>query len=69
MKTKLQAQGAKLQDANLEVHGNVKFAFFSGGLTHWPHSSSFLELPYRILHMNPKKELLWGLWVVSTGAA
>ena len=21
----------------------------------------FLGLPYRILHMNPKKELLWGL--------
>ena len=28
-----------------------------------PHSSFFLGLPYRILYMNPKKELLWGLWV------
>ena len=26
-------------------------------------SSSFLGLPYRILNMKPKKELLWGLWV------
>ena len=26
-------------------------------------SSSFLGLPYRILYMNLKKELLWGLWV------
>ena len=25
------------------------------------HSSSFLGLPYRILNMNPKKELLWSL--------
>ena len=33
--------------------------------THRPHSSSFLGLPYRILHMNPKKELLWGLWVMQ----
>ena len=31
-----------------------------------PQSCSFLGLPYRILFMNPKKELLWGLWVVST---
>ena len=23
----------------------------------------FLGLPYRILNMNPKKELLWSLWV------
>ena len=25
------------------------------GPTHRPHSSSFLGLPYRILHMNPKR--------------
>ena len=31
--------------------------------THRPQSSSFWGLPYRILNMNPKKELLWGLWV------
>ena len=31
--------------------------------THRPQSSSFLGLPYRILYRNPKKELLWGLWV------
>ena len=31
--------------------------------THRPQSSSFLGLPCRILIMNPKKELLWGLWV------
>ena len=31
--------------------------------THRPLSSSFLGLPYRILHMNHKKELLRGLWV------
>ena len=34
------------------------------GFTDRPHSSSFLGLPYRILNMNPNKELLWGLWVV-----
>ena len=31
--------------------------------THRPLSSSFLGLPYRILNMNHKKELLRGLWV------
>ena len=37
---------------------------FSGvGPTHRPLSSSFLELPYRILNTNHKKELLRGLWV------
>ena len=30
--------------------------------THGPHSSYFWGLPYRILNMNPQKELLWGLW-------
>ena len=37
-------------------------------LTHRPQSSSFLGLPHRtkrILNMNPKKELLWGLWVLT----
>ena len=32
-------------------------------LSHRPLSSSFLGLPYRILDMNHKKELLRGLWV------
>ena len=32
--------------------------------THRLRSSSFLGLPYRILYMNPQKELLWSLWVV-----
>ena len=31
--------------------------------THRLHSSSFLGLPYRILNINHKKELLWSLWV------
>ena len=35
------------------------------GATHRPQSSSFLGLPYRILNMNPKRELLWGLWLES----
>ena len=38
------------------------------GLSHRPQSSSFLGFPYRILNMNPKKELLWGLWVVLRAA-
>ena len=33
------------------------------GTTHRPLSSSFLGLPYRILNINHKKELLRGLWV------
>ena len=35
--------------------------------TQRPQSSSFLRLPYRILNMNPQKELLWGLWVKFSG--
>ena len=31
--------------------------------THGPLSSSFLGLPYRILNVHHKKELLRGLWV------
>ena len=30
-----------------------------GGYAHRPQSGSFLGLPYRILNMNPRKELLW----------
>ena len=37
------------------------------GSTQRPQSSSFLGLPYRILNMNPQKELLWGLWVGYRG--
>ena len=37
-----------------------------GDFTHRPLSSSFLELTYRILNINHKKELLRGLWGVST---
>ena len=33
--------------------------------THRLHNSSFLGLPYRILNMNHKKELLWSIWVKS----
>ena len=28
-----------------------------------PKVVPFLGLPYRILYMNPQKELLWGFWV------
>ena len=42
---------------------------FLQGFTHRPLSSSFLGLPYRILNINHKKELLRGLWAgVSTAS-
>ena len=34
----------------------------SAGHTHRPLSSSFWGLPYRILNINHRKELLRGLW-------
>ena len=37
------------------------------GFTHKLLSSSFLGIPYRILSMHHKKELLRGLWVGSIG--
>ena len=36
---------------------------YNGDYTHRLLSSSFLGLPYRILNMNHKKELLRSLWV------
>ena len=36
--------------------------------THRPLSSSFWGLPYRILNINHKKELLRGLWVTASAA-
>ena len=43
----------------------VVAGFGAYGATHRPQSSSFLGFPYRILNMNPKKELLWGLWLTG----
>ena len=37
------------------------------GLTHRPLAGSFSGLPYRILNINHKKELLRGLWVEVRG--
>ena len=61
--------GFEVQALDLRVCGIEMRKFmvvFSGKgvqeLTHRPQSSSFLGLPYRILNMNPQKELLWGLW-------
>ena len=46
----------------------VAFATFLRALglgpTHTLHSNSFWGLSYRILNMNPKKEVLCSLWVV-----
>ena len=39
------------------------------GLTHRPLSRSSLGLPYRILNISHKKELLRGLWVVNKASA
>ena len=43
-----------------------RFLNFKLCFTHSPLSSSLLGLPYRILHINHKKELLRGLWVTTT---
>ena len=44
--------------------GSISFRGVHGSAhTHRLLSSSFLGLPYRILNMNPKKELLRSLWV------
>ena len=47
-----------------EDGGIVGFVIYQ--YTQRPHSSSFLGVPYRILNMNPQKELLWSLWVVAS---
>ena len=38
-----------------------------GYIAHRPLSSSYWGLPYRILNINHRKELLRGLWVALTG--
>ena len=40
-------------------------AFATIRITHRPLSSSFLGLPYRILNISCKKELLRGLWLMG----
>ena len=40
-----------------------RIGFRVSGITHRPLRSSCLGLPYRILNVNHKKELLRGLWV------
>ena len=43
-------------------HKNLKYRSYSALR---PHSSSFWGLLYRILNMNHKRELLWGLRVTA----
>ena len=53
-------RGAKQRFVRSAVFGMSGLA---GTSTHRPLSSCFLGLPYRILNINHKKELLRGLWV------
>ena len=55
------ARKAGVQRSDLTTQIPKRFLLLA--FTHRPQSSSFLGLPYIILNMNPKKELLWGLWV------
>ena len=41
-------------------------SFLDTVLTHRLHGSSSLGLPYRILNISHKKEILWSLWVSYT---
>ena len=43
--------------------GHTRQTWLAGEFTHRLLSSSFLGLPYRILNMNHKKEVLRSLWV------
>ena len=52
-----------LTDPYLGAHRGKTLAAYSLEFTHRPLSSSFLGVPYRILNINHKKELLRGLWV------
>ena len=51
------------------LHSSTEFALWKDDfmmrleLTHGSIVVPFLGLPYRVLHMNHKKELLWNLWV------
>ena len=56
------ASALGLSAARLQPFGLLGFVV-SGNRTHGPLSSSFLGLPYRILNINHKEELLRGLWV------
>ena len=47
----------------MDLPSSPYFWRIMGLTTHRPLSSSSLGLPYRILYINPKKELLRGLWV------
>ena len=45
------------------LHCGEKQAGLNYPFTHRLHSSSFGGLPYRILNIHDKRELLWSLWV------
>ena len=51
--------------ADLNHNEGFRAGFMCAKHTHGPLSSSCLGLPYRILTMSHKKELLRGLWVLS----
>ena len=55
----------RVQECTFSYHNAETIDPYYGSHTHRPHSSSFLGFPYRILYMNPQKELLWGLWVIK----
>ena len=55
-------RGWKVSAGGLRLGGPISGRI---GFTHRPLSSSFLGLPYRILNINHKTELLRGLWVES----
>ena len=56
--------GPSRPGGNSGVYGLGFIVGFRGlGFTHRPLSSSFLGLPYRVLNINHKKELLRSLWV------
>ena len=63
----LEARSTQTCGATVAIARNVGTmdGSFSVVSTHRPLSSSFLGLPYRILNLNHKKELLRGLWVIG----
>ena len=62
---------SNFQGRDLAVEGgNLALGYICIYLFIYPyrlHSSSSLGLPYRILNMNPKKELLWSLYLAVEG--
>ena len=63
VRVRVQGSGFRVEGLGFRLNQHPPTTLCKTVHTQRLHSSSFLGRPYRILNMNPKKELLWSLRV------